>query len=481
MGRIVVLVIAAAAPLSATVGNLPLALALGNGAGLPGVLLFATAVLLCFSVGYAAMSRQVVNTGAFYTYVGQGLGKPVAVGTAVLAVLSYSALSIGLAGAFGYFTSLILTAVGIHGSWVLYASAGITITGLLGYRSVDLSAKILGILMVAEMAIVVIFDISVLAERGLAALPATSLAPGTVFSGGFGIAVMFAFTSFVGFESAALYGEETTDPTRSIPRATYLAVIIIGVFYFATAWITVGAIGPDATRSTAGAKLGSLLFDLTDTYASTSLGNVMAVLLSTSLLASMLAVHNAASRYLFALGREKLLPAALGRLNRRHYSPSNASITQTALAATVVITFAWAGMDPYINLATSMVGLSTLGVLGLQAIAAVAILVYFHRHPIPGLWRTRIAPAIGAVGLLFAIVLFVVDYRTLVGTDNAVINAMPSVLGLAVIVGTGYGLWLRYHRPHIYAGLAAAKPLHTTATFHPAEARDTAPRSITRP
>jgi amino acid transporter len=64
-----------------------------------------------------------------------------------------------------------------------------------------------------------VFDLGVLAHRGAAALPATSFAPGTVFSGAVGLALMLGFTSFLGFESAALYGEETADPRRSIPRA----------------------------------------------------------------------------------------------------------------------------------------------------------------------------------------------------------------------------------------------------------------------
>ena len=63
--RIVFLVVAAAAPLAAMVGNVPLALKLGNGPGLPGAFVLATTVLFCFAVGYAAMSRKVVNTGAF--------------------------------------------------------------------------------------------------------------------------------------------------------------------------------------------------------------------------------------------------------------------------------------------------------------------------------------------------------------------------------------------------------------------------------
>jgi amino acid transporter len=74
--RIVFLVMAGAAPLAAMVGTLPLAFAIGNGAGVPAAFAFAGVTLLCFSVGYDAMSRHVVNTGGFYTYMARGLGKP---------------------------------------------------------------------------------------------------------------------------------------------------------------------------------------------------------------------------------------------------------------------------------------------------------------------------------------------------------------------------------------------------------------------
>ena len=67
--RLVFLLIAAAAPLAAMIGTLPIALARGNGAGTPVAFLLAAIALLCFSVGYAAMSRRMVNMGAFYTYV----------------------------------------------------------------------------------------------------------------------------------------------------------------------------------------------------------------------------------------------------------------------------------------------------------------------------------------------------------------------------------------------------------------------------
>src|SRR4051794_21985774 len=66
---IVFFVVAAAAPLVGMTGAVPVAIAAGNGAGAPGAYLVVGLTLLVFSVGYAAMSHRVTNTGAFFAYV----------------------------------------------------------------------------------------------------------------------------------------------------------------------------------------------------------------------------------------------------------------------------------------------------------------------------------------------------------------------------------------------------------------------------
>ena len=453
-GRVVFLVVAAAAPMAAMVGNLPLALYLGDGAGTPGAFLLATLILLCFAIGYATMGERVVNTGAFYTYVARGLGKPPAVGAAYLAVLAYNAMTVALAGALGYFVDVVLDTEDIHGPWQLYSVIAIAAMAILGYRSVDLSAKVLAVLMAAEIGILVVFDLGVIGHRGVDAFPATSFAPGTVFSGAVGLALMFGFTSFLGFESAALYAEETVDPRRSIPRAIYYSLLVVGGFYVLTSWVVVGGIGPSTVESTAKSELGMLLFTLNTRYVTAWVTDVMAVLLCTSVFASMLALHNAAARYMFALGRERLLPRALGRLHPRRYAPSTASATQTVITVLVVGGFALAGLDPYLNLGASMAGLGTLGVVALQAAAAVSIVAFFRRRGDRRWWRTAIAPGLGAIGLITATVLVVDQFDTLTSTDNPAVNLLPWTLLLPALGGTGYGLWLRSKRPRHYADLA---------------------------
>jgi amino acid transporter len=365
----------------------------------------------------------------------------------------------------------VLGDVGVSVAWEIPSALAIAFVAFMGYRSADLSARVLGVLMVLEFAILIIFNGGVAVHKGSEALPAAALSPHNIFSGSIGIALMFAFTSFVGFESAALYGEETANPVKSIPRATYIAVVSVGVFYFFTTWFVVGAIGVNRTHAVAaglGSDLGNLLFNEAQTYVGTTVMDVMAVLLCTSVLASMLAVHNAASRYLFALGRERVLPRDLGAYHGRHLSPHVGSLTISAVTLVVVGTFAAARLDPYQTLATSMVGLSTLGVVLLQVLAAISVVAYFRRRGERDWWRTLIAPAIGAISLLIAFVLAAIYFPTLVNTDNPVIDNLPWALGAVFVVGVSAGLWIRARRPAIYGQIALS-------TLRPR------PRSLPRP
>ena len=133
---------------------------------------------------------------------------------------------------------------------------------------------------------------------------------------------MFAFASFIGFESAALYGEEAEDPKHSVPRATITAVLLIGVFYCLTSWVIVGAGGVAQAAALPADDVGDLVFNQAEAYLGETFLSIMAVFFVTSVLASLLAIHNAASRYMFALGREGLLPRKLGQFHPRRYAPS---------------------------------------------------------------------------------------------------------------------------------------------------------------
>ncbi|MCK9902331.1 APC family permease [Frankia sp. Cpl3] len=474
--KIAFLIVSAAAPLGALVGTVPLAFALGSGPGVPATFVLAGLTLLCFSVGYAAISRRVVNAGGFYTYVAQGLGRVPAVGGGWIALLAYNAATIGVTGAFAYFAQLVAASHGLDLRWELWAAAGIAVTAALGYRQIDISARVVAVLLVAEVGILIALDVAILARDGTAALPATAFAPDTVFGPGLGVSLMFAFVSYIGFESAALYGEEARDPERSVPRATYLAVVAISVFYALTSWLVVGAVGAGNVRASATEQLGDLFFQLSDDYLVSAATTVMQVLLCTSLLAGMLALHGAAVRYLFVLGRERLLPTGLGAVHPRHGAPHRASLVQSGLTVVVVAAFAVAGLDPYVSLATSMLGLGTVAIIVLQALAGVAVLGYCWRHPAERRPGVVVASLAGVAGLTAAAVLVVGNFSVMTGTTNAAITSLPWLVLVAAVGGTAHAWWLRRARPQRFAALA-----RQPATDHPASDDGPADQSTVSP
>ena len=452
--RIVFLVVAAAAPLAAMIGNLPIAIGRGNGAGIPAAFLVSAVTLFCFAIGYAAMARRVVNTGAFYTYAAVGLGKVVGVAAAFVALVAYPVFTVGSAAALGYFIDLALALEGIHASWLISAAIGVVVIGILGYRSVDLSSRLLGALMIAEIAILGAFDVCVVVARGWGAFPLEAFDPAIVTGKGFSIALMFGFTCFTGFESAALYGEEAKDPRRSIPIATFASVILIGVLYMLTSWITVGAVGPARAQSEALRQGGDLMVSLVNHYAGAAMGLATQMLVITSILASYLAIHNATARYMFALSREKLLPPTLGHFHPTRYAPSNASFALSVLTGLSLAVIGLARVDPYRGAIPVLIGVATLGIIILQAIAALAIIVYFRRRPGSNPWTTLIFPTLGLAGLILATVLVAIHFRLLTARQDAWVNLLPLVFPLAMAGGAGFALWLKSSRPQVWAGLA---------------------------
>ncbi|WP_329614313.1 APC family permease [Streptomyces brevispora] len=452
--KIVFFVIAASSPLAAMAGALPLAFQLGAGPQTPAMFLAAGVVLLFFSVGYAAMSRHITNAGGLYSYIGAGLGRTCAVAAGLVAVVSYGALAIMLVGTLSYFSRILFLDSGVDVPWGVFAASALAATAWLGYRRIDLSAKMLGVLIGVELLMLVLLDGAVLGSRGLHALPREAFDVSRVDHSGLALGLMFAFTAFLGFEAAALYGEESRDPKRTVPRATYAAVVVIMIFYGFTSWISVGAIGVDSVRPRASDELGDLFFDVATERIGTGFSDLMFLLLLTSLFASLVACHNSLNRVLFALGRERVLPARLGTAHSRHGSPSRASAAQSVVVTAVIVVLGLAGLDPYLDIGVTMSALGTLGIVLLQATTALAVIGYFRRHAGGHWWRTALAPALAALGLYTAVVLITVNFSKLTGLDSPLVNGLPVVLAAVVAGGVCYGLWLRTKRPDLYAAIA---------------------------
>jgi amino acid transporter len=453
-------VLSAQAPLTGIAGAAPLTVTLGNGAGAPGAYLLVGLMIIVFAVGFIAMSGYVADAGAFYAYVGRGLGRPAATGSALTALWSYAAVQACMYGLYGAVVSGLLAAYGqVAVPWWACAVVTMAVVQIVGALGIDTGARVLAVLVGLEMSILIAFAFGVLfrggGPEGLA--PAAAFSPESVFSGAPGVAVTFAVASMFGFESTAIYAEEAKNPKRTVPRATYLSVTLIAVFFAFVTWMLVAYYGPTNAPGAAGSALQagdstSFLTAAVGDVVGDWTGDVVGFLLASSLLAGILAFHNAINRYLYSLGHHGALPLALTRVNRRR-APVTAGLVQTAVALVLVLPFAILGLDPVLTLFSWLSGVSVLALMLLYVLTSVSVVVFFRRTPAAdaGIWRTLVAPAVAALLTLGMGLLVVANFTSLIGgeADTAVwlMLTVPLVFSIGVVLDLATPRHLRHWRP----------------------------------
>lgn len=431
------LVVAAAAPLAAIAGNGALGVLLGNGAGMPSAYLIAGFVLILFAVGFIRMGSRLRHSGAFYAYVRHGLGPRAGGAAAFVAIVVYGAMVIGSTSGFGFFASVFFgETLGIDLSWKTWSAICLALTAVVGYREVTLGARLLAVLLGLEVLVLIILAAAVLGPGSDAPVTFGSFAPPAIFSGSFGVGLMFAFVSFLGFESAAIYSAEARDGHRGVNRALVCAVVFIALFYAVAMWTVVLAFGEDKVVAAASENPGTLVFRAFARYTHPLFLTAAQLLMVTSALAATLALHNAAARYLFALSREGMLAASLGSLHARARSPHIASLTVTIASSIAIALFALGRADPLMTVLSSTFGLAALGIIILQSLTSllVAAWTWRNRRNEPGSSLQLLIALIATLGLGTAAALLISNYTTLTGSLGALDHA-PWLLPAAGLAG----------------------------------------------
>jgi len=450
-GDIIFMILACAAPMGVLAGLIPLALAFGNGAGMPGTQLMISAVMVLFAIGYVRMVPHVRNAGAFYAYIAASLNKEAGIAAAYTAVVAYICAGASVLGAMAFFASdLVSSALGVDTPWVLWAVVGIAVISWLGYRKITMAAKVLAVALLLEVGLILILDAMILYDRGWSGLDFSSFAPSRVFAPGLGIAVIYAINGCIGFEATAIYQEEARDRKRTIPRATYGAVLVLGTFYVLSVWCLVLAETPARVQQVAAADPGRFVTSVAFRYLGTFGREALNLLTVTSLFAAALGFFNNIARYFFALSRDGLIPERLGRVHPVHGSPYNACRLLTAVLLGIILLFAVAGLDPLLNLSASLASMGAVGLEILLTVTSLAIPVFFARRGEYSLGKT-LAPLLSGIIIGIATVLSLANYQALTGTTLVIVNTLPLLFLVTALGGIVHGVYLRRKAPENYA------------------------------
>jgi amino acid transporter len=462
------LTVTGAAPISAMLFNTPISVGFGNGLGTPAGFLVATIVLTIFSVGYVAMSRKVTAAGGFYSFISHGLGRELGMASGLAMVVAYSVFEVSLVGGFAYFATLKLNQYGYHPSWYWAGLFMIVLISILAYFDVHISARVLGAALIGEVLLLLIFDLVVFGHGGhnvqagainplnaFKSLPASGHGSSAVAAGAAGIGIFFAFWSWVGFEMAPNYGEESKEPKKIVPRAMYISVIGLGIFYVVTSWAAIsGYPSTAAAAHIAQTDPANFYFIPAKEFGNEFLKDLMSYFIITGSFACGMAFHNTTARYLYSLGRERVLPTALGRTHPRHRSPHIASITQSVVAAIIVGLFVWRASVPagsnaaagvaYLQVYGLMAVMGVVSILAIQALVSIAILNYFRNHHAADhhWWTTILAPIIAAVTQAYVLYL-ALDNLTFLGAGYWYAKWLCWADLAIFLVGIGYAFYIK--------------------------------------
>ena len=452
---VVFFVMTAATPLTVVAGTVTTGYATTGLIGIPVAFIAIGIVLAIFSVGYVAMAPYTANAGAFYAYISRGLSKPLGVGGAWVALVSYCMLQVSLYGGVGVAAAPVLKDwFGVSTPWWVIALVAWVIVAITGIQQVSMNGKILAVLLCAEVAVIVVFSFTDLFHPAHDAVSFTTLSPGNLIGSGVGALFSLAILGFVGFESAVVFSEESKDPKRTVRFATYFAVAIIAILYAFASWAMSVATGPDKIVSDSQNQQLDLLFNLAGQHLGPALVDLGHLLFVTSMLAAMISFHNTTARYMFALGRERVLPAAHGRTSRRTGSPIVGSLVQTVVGLIVILVWALGGLDPLIQLFFWLSTSGGVGILFLLVLTSIGTIVFFakNKNGSENVWQRTIAPIVATVLLLVVTYFAVTNFAQLLGVASSSPLTWAFPVGFVVIglAGVIWGLVLRKRQPEVY-------------------------------
>lgn len=460
--------VSASAPMTVIAGAVVATYAVTGVTGVPLSFLVLMVALWPFTVGYTAMGRHLSHAGVFYAFLARGLGRVAGVAGGLLALLAYNAIQICLYGLLGASMTAFIPSAGLP--WWCWALIAWAVVGILGVLHINLNARVLAVLLVAEVIMIVLFDLAGFSHPAGGHVSLAGLSPGNLMTAGIGGVLAFGIASFVGYESGLAYSEEARG-TGPITRATFASLIFLGVLYAVSSLAMSVTEGPQGVVDAARNPESGLPFSVISSSYGGPVATFANLLLITSILGAMISFHNTVARYLYALGRERVLPVALGRIGSGSAagSPVAASLVQSGLAVVVFLGFAIKGLEPVSTLFTWLSAVAALAIGLLMAGTSVAVARWFRHNPkaasAESSWATSGAPVLGAITLsvVFLVTLYNID--SVLGTDSMLLTiVVPGLVFATALVGVVWGLALRSSKPDVYQfiGEGERRPLETT-------------------
>jgi len=268
--------------------------------------------------------------------------------------------------------------------------------------------------------------------------------------------IILGVTSFIGFETAADFGEETANPRRAIPIAVLAAVIFAIIFYVWTTYATTVGYGVHALQKNPLPWVNNGFAGVATTFVDGTFGTLVQIGALLSAFIVCVACATASSRTLFAMGREGVLPRWFSHTNSRTHTPFNATATVAAISTVVavIVGFGFANDKAFGSRAFTVY--ATMATVGTLAIILVYIalclggVVFFKRT------SGRFNPILhGLVPIVGAVIFAAAWYGSVVPAPPHPVNATPYIAAIWFVIGLVVLWFLSRTRPDAVARIGS--------------------------
>jgi amino acid transporter len=443
------------------------------GGATPLAFLIALFGTLCIGGVVSEFGRTLPSAGSIYTYTTTGLSRLGGFVVGWIYSITFLILGAAVLAGFAYFASALIQSLTLDEAtgavttvpWYWFFLGGLVFLAAMSLFDIRISTRSQLVFTALSVAIMLLAALIVIGQGS----PPDSVNPDKLIDlGAFwppaagvpwtGILFGFAFgiLSFTGFETGAVLAEETANPKHNIPRAVIGSVIVAGIFYVITTYATALGFGVrEAAAAWPGAAAG-----LVAVTPYTWLGNLVLFAIAVSCLFCSLGVHTVVSRTFFAMGREHVMPKALGTTHPRHKTPWVAIFADLVLWAVVVFGLLALFSDETEMAAAALPpGTEDPNVGGLAGFAYLATLgtpLVMFSYMLLGLAGVRQGRKVGkgsfvVLGVLSAITgavaVFGSLYYSFVDGAIFVIRLVPWVVLAIVVLGVAEGLRQRARYP----------------------------------
>tara|TARA_B000000565_G_scaffold184857_1_gene140532 strand:- start:954 stop:2378 length:1425 start_codon:yes stop_codon:yes gene_type:complete len=234
-------------------------------------------------------------------------------------------------------------------------------------------------------------------------------------------AAALVFVAYAGIYKAGAIGGEVKEPEKNLPKGMLISLLLITLLYVVVTFIMMAAVDGEWWLNSDGSPREDPIFAFVDAVASTNIGLALALLAVLTMISGALSGLLAASRFLFGMAKDSLLPDTMCDTNKKFETPHWAIILTAAAMAISILTL------PVKDVAKLASGFQIMVIVALN----VSVIILRSENPkhdwYKPSFKSPLFPWVQIIGTITGgYLVFIMGEKAIIGAVGAIIIGLSS-------------------------------------------------------